>query len=58
MTNATVDTAVAGVDGQEVTVRYKDGEKKMVIPGHKLSEGRREPSQQRWSQVFFRSKSY
>jgi hypothetical protein len=31
MTNATVDTAVAGVDGQEVTVKYKDGEKKITI---------------------------
>jgi hypothetical protein len=31
MTNATVDTAVAGVDGQEVTVKYKDGEKKIII---------------------------
>ena len=31
MTNATVDTTVAGVDGQEVTVKYKDGEKKIVI---------------------------
>ena len=31
MTNATVDTTVAGVDGQEVTVKYKDGEKKTII---------------------------
>lgn len=31
MTNATVDTTVAGVDGQEVTVKYKDGEKKIII---------------------------
>jgi hypothetical protein len=31
MTNATVDTAAAGVDGQEVTVKYKDGEKKIII---------------------------
>jgi len=31
MTNATVDTAVAGVDGQQVTVKYKDGEKKIII---------------------------
>jgi len=31
MTNATVDTAVTGVDGQVVTVRYKGGEKKIVI---------------------------
>jgi hypothetical protein len=32
MTNATVDTTVAGVDGQVVTVKYRDGEKKIVIP--------------------------
>jgi hypothetical protein len=31
MTNATVDTTVSGVDGQVVTVKYKDGEKKIVI---------------------------
>jgi hypothetical protein len=32
MTNATVDTTVAGVDGQMVTVKYKDGEKKIIVP--------------------------
>ena len=32
MTNATVDQTVAGVDGQVVMVKYKDGEKKIVIP--------------------------
>lgn len=32
MTNATVDTTVAGVDGQILTVRYKGGEKKVVVP--------------------------
>jgi hypothetical protein len=32
MTNATVDTTVAGVDGQNVMVKYKDGEKKIVVP--------------------------
>jgi hypothetical protein len=32
MTNATVAETVAGVDGQTVTVKYKDGEKKIVIP--------------------------
>lgn len=32
MTNAAVDTTVAGVDGQVVTVKYKDGEKKVVVP--------------------------
>lgn len=31
MTNATVETAVAGVDGQTVMVKYKDGEKKVMI---------------------------
>ena len=32
MTNATVDTTVAGVEGQVITVKYKDGEKKFVVP--------------------------
>jgi hypothetical protein len=32
MTNATVDTTVASVDGQVVMVKYRDGEKKVVIP--------------------------
>ena len=27
-----MDTAVAGVDGQVVTVKYKDGEKKVLVP--------------------------
>lgn len=31
MTNATVDTTVASVDGQEVMLKYKDGEKKIII---------------------------
>src|SRR5688572_21495848 len=31
MTNGAVDTTVAGVDGQVLTVRYKDGEKKIVV---------------------------
>src|SRR5262245_13528234 len=31
MTNAAVATTVAGVDGQEVTVKYKDGEKKVIV---------------------------
>ena len=31
MTNGTVDTTVAGVDGQMLTVKYKDGEQKIVI---------------------------
>ena len=32
MTNATVAETVGGVDGQVVIVKYKDGEKKIVIP--------------------------
>jgi hypothetical protein len=32
MTNATVDTTVSSVDGQVLTVKYRDGEKKIVIP--------------------------
>jgi outer membrane lipoprotein SlyB len=32
MTNAAVDTTVSGVNGQEITVKYKDGEKKVVVP--------------------------
>jgi len=31
MTNATVDTMVAGVDGQIVTVKYKDGQQKIIV---------------------------
>jgi hypothetical protein len=31
MTNATVATTVGSVDGQVVTVKYKDGEKKIVV---------------------------
>jgi hypothetical protein len=32
MTNAIVETTVAGVDGQNILVKYKDGEKKVVVP--------------------------
>ena len=32
MTNATVDTTVASVDGQVVMVKYKEGEQKIIIP--------------------------
>ena len=32
MTNATVDNTVASVDGQVVMVKYKDGEKKIIVP--------------------------
>ena len=32
MTNATVAETVAGTDGQIILVKYKDGEKKVVVP--------------------------
>jgi hypothetical protein len=32
MTNATVDTMVTGTDGRTLTVKYKDGEKKIIVP--------------------------
>ena len=32
MTNATVDTQVASQDGQTLTVKYKDGEKTIIVP--------------------------
>ncbi len=32
MTNAAVDSMVVGTQGQVVTVKYKDGEKKFVVP--------------------------
>lgn len=32
MTNATVADTVAGVDGQNILVKYKGGEKKVVVP--------------------------
>ncbi|MGY8634527.1 hypothetical protein RAD15_18780 [Bradyrhizobium sp. 14AA] len=32
MTNATVAQTVRGTDGQDITVKYKDGEKKVVVP--------------------------
>ena len=31
MTNGTVGTAVTGVDGPVITVKYKDGEKKIIV---------------------------
>jgi hypothetical protein len=31
MTNATVDSTVAGLNGQELVVKYKDGEKKIIV---------------------------
>jgi hypothetical protein len=32
MTNAIVDTSVSGVNGHTLTVKYKDGEKNVVVP--------------------------
>lgn len=32
MTNANVDSTVAGNDGQTLMVKYKDGEKKVIVP--------------------------
>jgi len=32
MTNANVEQIVAGVDGQTLTEKYKDGEKKIIVP--------------------------
>jgi hypothetical protein len=32
MTNANVDSVVTSVDGQTITVKYKDGEKKVIVP--------------------------
>jgi len=32
MTNGTVDETVAGVDGQVMMVKYRDGEKKIIVP--------------------------
>lgn len=32
MTNATVANMVTGVDGDTLTVKYKDGEKKVIVP--------------------------
>ena len=32
MTNATVTKTVNGIDGQNILVKYKDGEKKVVVP--------------------------
>ena len=31
MTNANVEQAVTGVDGQTLSVKYKDGEKKLLV---------------------------
>ena len=34
MTNANVESTVAGVDGQNLTMKYKDGEKKVIVPAN------------------------
>jgi hypothetical protein len=36
MINATVNTAVGSVDGQVLTLKYKDGEKKVLVPADAL----------------------
>jgi hypothetical protein len=32
MTNGNVEQVVTGVDGETLTVKYKDGEKKIIVP--------------------------
>jgi len=34
MTNANVEQVVTAVDGQTLTLKYKDGEKKIIVPPH------------------------
>ena len=34
MTNANIDSAVASVDGKELVLKYKDGEKKFIVPAN------------------------
>jgi hypothetical protein len=34
MTNGSIDSAVAAVDGQQLGLKYKDGEKKFIIPAN------------------------
>jgi uncharacterized protein Veg len=34
MTNANIETAVASSDGQELVLKYKDGEKKFIVPAN------------------------
>lgn len=36
MTNGTIDTTVVSVDGQVLMVKYKDGEKKIIVPPEAL----------------------
>lgn len=34
MTNATIDSEVASADGKELVLKYKDGEKKFIVPAN------------------------
>ncbi|HEY1745210.1 MAG TPA: DUF5666 domain-containing protein [Xanthobacteraceae bacterium] len=34
MTNANIDTEVTGTDGEELVLKYKDGEKKFIVPAN------------------------
>jgi len=34
MTNANIESAVASADGQELVLKYKDGEKKFIVPAN------------------------
>jgi hypothetical protein len=34
MTNANIDSEIAGSDGKELVLKYKDGEKKFVVPAN------------------------
>ena len=34
MTNATVDSEVASVNGKKLVLKYKDGEKKVIVPAN------------------------
>jgi hypothetical protein len=34
MTNANIDSAVTSIDGQELVLKYKDGEKKFIVPAN------------------------
>jgi hypothetical protein len=34
MTNANIETAVASADGKELVLKYKDGEKKFIVPAN------------------------
>jgi hypothetical protein len=34
MTNANIDSEVASADGKELVLKYKDGEKKFVVPAN------------------------